>query len=128
MFPEPHTFSTTLSVEIPTDEEVLVPLVCLFLSLSSRFHLVAREHCQDSQALQVEAGTRVRSKGRAFSLLLKGMTAFSAGGFAMVFLTRTNSGLKCALRGVRLQAGKREMQIKVSLRTVLETLPRSRAT
>lgn len=78
--------------------------------------------------MQVEAGTRVRSKGRALSLLLKGMTAFSAGGFATAFRTRTNSGLKCALRGVRLQAGKREMQIKVSLRTVLETLPGSRAT
>ena len=89
---------------------------------------MAHEQSQDSQALQVEAGTRLRSKGRVVSLFLKGMAVFSAGGFAMVFLTRTNSGLKCALRGVRLQAGKREMQIKVSLRTVLETLPGSRAT
>ena len=74
----------------------------------------------------MKAGTRVRSKGRALSLLLKGMTAFSAGGFATAFRTRTNSGLKGALlRGARLQAGKREMQIKV---TVLETLPGSRGT
>ena len=125
MFPEPHSFSTTLSVEIPANGEVLVPVLCLFLSLLSAFHLVDHEQSQDSQALQVEAGTRLRSKGRVVSLFLKGMAVFSAGGFATAFRTRTNSGLKCALRGVRLQAGKREMQIKG---TVLETLPGSRVT
>ena len=54
VFPEPHTFSTVLSVEIPANGEVLVPVLCLFLSLLSGFHLVAHEQCQDSQALQVE--------------------------------------------------------------------------
>lgn len=82
MFLEPHSFSTTLSVEIPANGEVLVPVLCLFLSLLSAFHLVAHEQSQDSQALQVEAGTRLRSKGRVVSLFLKGMAVFSAGGFA----------------------------------------------
>ena len=125
MFPEPHSFSTTLSVEIPANGEVLVPVLCLFLSLLSAFHLVAHEQSQDSQALQVEAGTRLRSKGRVVSLFLKGMAVFSAGGFATAFLTRTETGMRSALKGVCLQVGKREMQIKV---TVLETLPGSRGT
>ncbi len=43
---------------------------------------MAHEQSQDSQALQVEAGTRLRSKGRVVSLFLKGMAVFSAGGFA----------------------------------------------
>ena len=122
MFPEPHSFSTTLSVEIPANGEVLVPVLCLFLFLLSGFHLVAHEQSQDSQALQVEAGTRLRSKGRVVSLFLKGMTVFSAGGFATAFLTRTESGMRSALK---LQVGKRAMQIKV---TVLETLPGSSVT
>ena len=122
MFPEPHTFSTALSVEIPANGEVLVPVLCLFLFLLSGFHLVAHEQSQDSQALQVEAGTRLRSKGRVVSLFLKGMAVFSAGGFATAFLTRTESGMRSALK---LQVGKRAMQIKV---TVLETLPGSRGT
>ena len=122
MFPEPHTFSTALSVEIPANGEVLVPVLCLFLFLLSGFHLVAHEQSQDSQALQVEAGTRLRSKGRVVSLFLKGMAVFSAGGFATAFLTRTESGMRSALK---LQVGKRAMQIKV---TVLETLPGSRVT
>ena len=92
MFPEPHSFSTTLSVEIPANGEVLVPVLCLFLSLLSAFHLVAHEQRQDSQALQVEAGTRLRSKGRVVSLFLKGMTVFSAGGFATAFLTGLRLG------------------------------------
>ena len=132
MFPYPHTCSTTLSVEIPTSEEVLVPFLCLslFVCIFSMqgFLLVAHKHCQDNQALQVEAGTRVRSKGRVLSLLLKGMTVSSADGFAIVFLTRTNSGIKCALKRMCLQVGKREMQIVVSLHTVLGTLPGSRTT
>ena len=81
---------------------------------------MAHEQSQDSQALQVEAGTRLRSKGRVVSLFLKGMAVFSAGGFATAFLTRTESGMRSALK---LQVGKRAMQIKV---TVLETLPGSR--
>ena len=122
MFPEPHSFSTALSVEIPANGEVLVPVLCLFLFLLSGFHLVAHEQSQDSQALQVEAGTRLRSKGRVVSLFLKGMAVFSAGGFATAFLTRTESGMRSALK---LQVGKRAMQIKV---TVLEALPGSRVT
>ena len=122
MFLEPHSFSTALSVEIPANGEVLVPVLCLFLFLLSGFHLVAHEQRQDSQALQVEAGTRLRSKGRVVSLFLKGMAVFSAGGFATAFLTRTESGMRSALK---LQVGKRAMQIKV---TVLETLPGSRVT
>ena len=92
MFPEPHTFSTALSVEIPANREILVPVLCLFLSLLSGFHLVAHEQSQDSQALQVEAGTRLRSKGRVVSLFLKGMAVFSAGGFATAFLTGLRLG------------------------------------
>ena len=53
---------------------------------------MAHEQRQDSQALQVEAGTRLRSKGRVVSLFLKGMAVFSAGGFATAFLTGLRLG------------------------------------
>ena len=67
----------------------------------------AHKHCP----VQEEAGTRVRSKGRIVSLLVNGMPMFSAYGLAIVLLTRPNSGMKCALKQVCLQEGKRELQI-----------------
>jgi len=72
---------------------------------------VAHKHLPDKQAVQEEAGARGRSKGRVVSLLLNGMTVFSACGFAIVLLTRPKGGMKCALKQVCLQEGKREMQI-----------------
>ena len=84
---------------------------------------MAQEQRQDSQALQVEAGTRLRSKGRVVSLLLSEMSVFSARGFAIVLLTRPNRGMKCALKQVCLQEGNREMQTMVSLGTVVGTQP-----
>lgn len=55
---------------------------------------------------------------------------FSAGGFAIVFLVRTNNGMKCALKRMYvnneydLQVCKREIQIMVSQRFVVGTLTR----
>lgn len=72
---------------------------------------MAHKHLPDKQAVQEEAGARGRSKGRVVSLLLNGMTVFSACGFAIVLLTRPKGGMKCALKQVCLQEGKREMQI-----------------
>lgn len=55
---------------------------------------------------------------------------FSAGGFAIVFLVRTNNGMKCALKRMYvnneydLQVCKREIQIMVSQHFVVGTLTR----
>jgi len=84
---------------------------------------VAHEHFPGKQAVQEEAGARVRSKGRVVSLLLSEMSVFSARGFAIVLLTRPNRGMKCALKQVCLQEGNREMQTMVSLGTVVGTQP-----
>lgn len=107
---------------IPSSEEVLVLLHFLFLCLFSAFQLVSHEHCKDKLALQMEAGTRVRSEGRMVNLLIKWKTLFSAGWFALVFLTRSKSGMKRALKRMCLQVVKREMQIKISFSIVLGTL------
>ena len=72
---------------------------------------MAHKHFPDKQAAQEEAGARGRSKGRVVSLLLNGMTVFSACGFAIVLLTRPKGGMKCALKQACLQEGTREMQI-----------------
>ena len=84
---------------------------------------MAHKHFPDKQAAQEEAGARGRSKGRVVSLLLNGMTVFSACGFAIVLLTRPKGGMKCALKQVCLQEGNREMQTMVSLGTVVGTQP-----
>lgn len=53
----------------------------------------------------------------------------SAGGFALVFLTRTEGGMRGALQWACLPVGKGEMQMMpVSLCAVLGSQPGSRAT
>jgi len=72
-------------------------------------------------ALKADGGRdRVRSKDQEVSLLMNRMILSSAGGFAIVFLVRTNNGMKCALKRMYvnneydLQVCKREIQIMVS--------------
>jgi len=82
----------------------------------------------------VEARTRVRSKDRVLCLTKWNGSVFSAGGFAIVFLVRTNNGMKCALKRMYvnneydLQVCKREIQIMVSHHFLLGAVTESLVT